>query len=237
MPLPHDRDRLVAQDRATDALCPRPAGRPRPRPPSPRRRPGGRAGLQADRRRLALQLLEDSWRAEPHPDVARAYAQVDPSETASQRQKRIDCRLAPLNRNHAETLVLQAEVAMQAGDWSTARAAASRRPSMPARRHGSIACWPSWSASRAATASRRRSGSPGPPTPTPDRAWVCDDTGEVLPSWRPVAPSGRFDAVHWATPPKVATLLGAEQTTYIQPHDDASTASAPQRRSGRERLR
>ena len=49
----------------------------------------------------------------------------------------------------------------------------------------------------------------------PDRAWVCDDTGEVLPSWRPVAPSGRFDAVHWNTPPKVATLMGTERTTYI----------------------
>jgi len=50
---------------------------------------------------------------------------------------------------------------------------------------------------------------------------VCDDTGEVLPSWRPVAPSGRFDAVHWASPPKVATLLGTEQTTYILAGDDA----------------
>ena len=49
---------------------------------------------------------------------------------------------------------------------------------------------------------------------------MCDDTGEVLPAWQPLAPSGRFDAVHWTTPPKVATMLGAEQTTYILPRDD-----------------
>ena len=66
--------------------------------------------LQAGRRRLAVQLLEEGWRTEPHPEIARIYAQVDPSETASQRLKRIDSRLAPLNRGHVETLVLQAEV-------------------------------------------------------------------------------------------------------------------------------
>ncbi len=139
--------------------------------------------LQANRRRLAVQLLEDCWRAEPHPDVARAYAQVDPSETASQRQKRIDSRLAPLNRNHAETLVLQAEVAMQAGDWSSARsrleAALDAGPTARVYRllaelerqsHGDGVKAQEWLA-RATDA-------------TPDRAWVCDDTGEVLPSWR-----------------------------------------------------
>jgi hypothetical protein len=63
---------------------------------------------------------------------------------------------------------------------------------------------------------------------------VCDDTGEVLPTWRPVAPSGRFDAVHWATPPKVATLVGAEQTTYILPHDDASAATEAAARAAAE---
>ena len=63
----------------------------------------------------------------------------------------------------------------------------------------------------------------------PDRAWVCDDTGEVLPAWQPLAPSGRFDAVHWSTPPKVATMLGAEQTTYILPRDDARPGGQPPR--------
>ena len=59
---------------------------------------------------------------------------------------------------------------------------------------------------------------------------MCDDTGEVLPAWQPLAPSGRFDAVHWNTPPKVATLLGAEQTTYILPRDDAPEHKEERRR-------
>ena len=40
----------------------------------------GELALQANRRRLALQLLEEGWRSEPHPDIARVYAQIDPAE-------------------------------------------------------------------------------------------------------------------------------------------------------------
>jgi HemY protein len=182
--------------------------------------------LQAGRRRLAVQMLEEGWRAEPHPEIARLYAQLDPGETASQRQKRIDTRLAPLNRTHPETLVLQAEVAMQAGDWDTARgrleAALEARPTARVYRllaelerqsRGDNVKAQGWLA-RATDAE-------------PDRAWVCDDTGEVLPTWQALAPSGRFDAVHWAAPPKVATLLSTEQTTYILPHDEAPPAERP----------
>ena len=77
--------------------------------------------LQAGKRRQAVQILEEGWKLAPHPDIAKVYATLDPSESAAQRQKRIDTRLAPLNRTHPETLVLQAELAMQAGDWDTAR--------------------------------------------------------------------------------------------------------------------
>ena len=50
----------------------------------------------------------------------------------------------------------------------------------------------------------------------PDRAWVCEDTGEVLTAWQPFAPSGRFDAVQWSTPPRVATMMNSDETTYLR---------------------
>ena len=180
--------------------------------------------LQDGRRRLAVQLLEEAWRVEPHPEIARVYLQLDPNESPSQRQKRVDTRLAPLSRSHPETLVVQAETAMQAGDWDTARrrleAALDAAPTariyrlladLERQARGDGAKAQEWLA-RATDAA-------------PDHAWVCEDTGEVLPAWQPVAPSGRFDAVHWSTPPKVATLLSAETTTYIAPPDEAMVSS------------
>jgi HemY protein len=217
--------KLAEQDRASEAL----AQARRAAKLAPAFAPGvvqaAELALQAGRRRVALQLLEDSWRVEPHPDVARVYAQVDPAETASQRMKRIDTRLAPLNRENIETIVLQAEVAMQAGDWDAARA----------RLEAALDAGPTARVYRLLAELERQSRGDqakaqewlGRATDAaPDRAWVCDDTGEVLPSWRPVAPSGRFDAVHWATPPKVATLMGTEQTTYILTHEDAPAFAA-----------
>ena len=216
---------LVAQDRAGDAL----AQAKRAVKAAPGFAPGAvqaaELAVQAGRRRNAVQILEESWRAEPHPDVARAYAQLDPAETAAQRQKRIDTKLAPLNRNNAETLVLQAELAIQAGDWDGARkrleAALDAGPTARVYRllaelerqsRGDQAKAQEWLA-RATDA-------------TPDRAWVCEDSGEVLPAWRPVAPGGRFDAVHWTTPPKVATLVGSDRTTYILARDEDAARPA-----------
>ena len=205
----------------------------------PASRPGvalaGELALQAGRRRLALQILEEGWKAAPHPDIAQVYATVDPGESASQRQKRIDTRLAPLNRTHPETLVLQAEVAMQAGDWDSARsrleAALDAQPTARVYRllaelerqsRGDSAKAQEWLA-RATDAE-------------PDRTWVCDDTGEVLAAWQPLAPSGRFDAVHWSTPPKVATMLGAE-ADHLHPaarrRIGLAGAAAARRRPGR----
>lgn len=212
--------KLAEQDRASEALN----QASRAAKLAPTFAPGviqaAELALQGGRRRKALQLIEDSWRVEPHPDVARVYAQVDPAETASQRMKRIDNKLAPLNRSNIETIVLQAELAMQAGDWDAARARleAALDAGPTARVYRMLAELERQSRGDQAKAQEWLARATDAP---PDRAWVCDDTGEVLPSWRPIAPSGRFDGVHWATPPKVATLMGTEQTTYILTSGDS----------------
>jgi HemY protein len=211
---------LRDQDRAADALTQARKSAKADPGFAPGVAQAGELALQAGRRRLALQILEEAWRTAPHPDIARVYAQVDPAESAGQRQKRIDTRLAPLNRTHPETLVLQAEAAMQAGDWSVARS----------RLEAALDAQPSARVYRLFAEVERQSGGDQAKArewlaratdAEPDRAWVCDDTGEVLAAWQPLAPSGRFDAVNWSTPPKVATMLGAEQTTYILPPDEA----------------
>ena len=184
---------------------------------------------QQGRRRLALQVLETAWRTQPHPEIARAYAQLDPNETPAKRLQRIDSRLAPLAKTDTETLVLQAELAMQTEDWATARARleTAEAGGRTARVYRLLA-----------ELERQSGGDPAKAQAwlakatdaEPDRAWVCEDTGEVLPAWQPFAPSGRFDAVQWTTPPRLATMVGAEQTTYILPHDEQpAPASQPSR--------
>ena len=185
---------------------------------------------QQGRRRLALQVLENAWRAQPHPDLARTYAQLDPNETPAKRLQRVDSRLAPLAKSDTETLVLQAELAMQAGDWATARARleAAEANGRTARVYRLLA-----------ELERQSGGDPAKAQAwlakatdaEPDRAWVCEDTGEVLPAWQPFAPSGRFDAVQWTTPPRLATMFGAEQTTYILSHDEAPVPAGQPSRS------
>ncbi len=166
---------------------------------------------QLGRRRLALKLVETAWQAQPHPDLARVYAQLEPNETPEKRLQRIDTRLASLAKSDPETLVLQAELAMQAQQWDTARmrldAAGSSarvyrlRAELERQSTGDNAKVQDW-LTKASEAE-------------PDRCWVCEDTGEVLPAWQPFAPSGRFDAVQWAAPPRIATMVNANETTYI----------------------
>jgi hypothetical protein len=44
---------------------------------------------------------------------------------------------------------------------------------------------------------------------------VCEDTGEVLPEWRPFSTSGRFGAVGWATPPRVSALAAPPRPPFL----------------------
>jgi HemY protein len=183
---------------------------------------GAELAMQLGRRRLALQMLEDSWRAAPHPDTGHAYAQLDPTESPAQRLQRIDTRLAPLNRDHPETLLLQAETAMQAQQWEVAR---SRLDAAMANGQTARACRLFAELERHANGDTAKSQEwlARAADAAPDQAWICDDTGEILPAWQPFAPSGRFDAVHWGTPPRVATLMGAERTTYILPPEGSES--------------
>ena len=110
---------------------------------------------------------------------------------------------------------------MQAGDWGTARARleAAEAVGRTARVYRLLAELERLSGGDAAKAQAWLAKASDA---EPDRAWVCDDTGEVLPAWQPFAPSGRFDAVQWTAPPRLATMVGSEQTTYILPRDEVA---------------
>jgi len=149
--------------------------------------------------RRASKLLESAWRAHPHPDLARAYVDVRPGDSASDRLTRakVLARVAPGETESALTL---ARAALEARDFTLARQAMSeifsngRRPTarmcltmadIEETEHGPSGRMREWLA-RAARAAR-------------DPAWVAD--GIVSDEWLPASPvNGRLDAFKWETP-------------------------------------
>ena len=156
--------RLRQQDRTDDALAQARKAEKAAPDFAPAAVQAAELAQQLGRRRLALQLLETSWRSQPHPDVGRAYVQLDPDESTEKRLQRVDTRLAPLAKSDPETLILQAELAMQARQWEHGSRAAGRRRQRCAR-------VPAAGRDRAAVAgrsgARRRNGWPGPARPSP----------------------------------------------------------------------
>jgi HemY protein len=68
----------------------------------------------------AASLIETAWAQEPHPDLARAYANLKPEETPAARGKRLSA-LATMNPQHPESQVLSTAVAMSLGRYEEAR--------------------------------------------------------------------------------------------------------------------
>jgi uncharacterized membrane-anchored protein len=51
----------------------------------------------------------------------------------------------------------------------------------------------------------------------PDRAWLCEATGEPRASWSAFGPDGRFDSLRWGAPRKIVPLVGDEVAELIPP--------------------
>ena len=151
--------------------------------------------------RRASKLLEASYVASPHPDLADAYVDVRPGDAAADRLGRA-ATLLSLVPNHPESRMAVAQAAIEAREFDRARetlrplaeAADGARPSARVCRlmaeieqaeHGETGALFEW-IQRAARAPR-------------DPAWVAD--GIVSEDWAPVSPvTGRLDAFEWMVP-------------------------------------
>ncbi|MCS6780275.1 MAG: tetratricopeptide repeat protein [Geminicoccaceae bacterium] len=165
------------------------------------------------RDREARRLVEDAWQIAPHPELARAYADLAPMERPGERYRRFE-RLRARNADHVETRLALAELALLAGRLDDARQhleVALAKGATPR------ACRLMAELERAAGASASvvQSWLAKAGEAEPDPAWVCDDTGEVLPEWRPFSTSGRFGAVSWTVPPKVSALAVPPRPPFL----------------------
>jgi HemY protein len=179
-----------------------------------------------DRPRQARRLLESAWDVRPHPDLAKAYADLAPEEAPTDRLKRFE-RLRRENPGHVETHLTMAEVAIAAHRYDVAR-----RQLEQAVERGQTAR----TCRLMAELERAEGGDPAriqdwlakAADAKPDPAWVAEDSGETFPEWRPFGPDGRFNRLVWTIPPRVRALALDETPTFVLTHgpQEVSTAAA-----------
>jgi HemY protein len=151
---------------------------------------------EAHQVRRAMRLIETAWLAQPHPDLADAYAHVKLGDSARQRLVRVET-LAAKTPGHIEGALAIARAAIDASEFTKAREALAPFIAQPTQRvallmaeierteHGDSGRARAWTL-RAVRALH-------------DPAWTAD--GYVSDRWRPVSPvTGRLDAFQWQTP-------------------------------------
>ena len=178
---------------------------------------------EAHQVRRSMRLVETAWLAQPHPDLADAYAHVKLGDSARQRLVRVET-LAAKTPGHIEGALAIARAAIDASEYARARAALEPFIAAPTQRvallmaelerteHGDTGRARAWTL-RAVRALH-------------DPAWTAD--GYVSDRWRPVSPvTGRLDAFQWQTP---VAALPSDKGPAIEssPFEEAMLA-APRR--------
>ncbi|WP_456388530.1 heme biosynthesis HemY N-terminal domain-containing protein [Profundibacter sp.] len=155
--------------------------------------------IESGKLRNAVRILKKAWDMNPHPDLAAAFAEIAPDESAGERLKRFRA-LTKMKPAHAETKMLLAELNIAAKDFPTARKAlgdlveadpTARSLTIMAaieRGEGSEDAVVRGWLTKALTASR------GP-------QWVCENCHSVHGEWVPVCKNCEtFDALSWVVP-------------------------------------
>jgi HemY protein len=184
----------------------------------------GRLLAESGQHRKASRIIDGAWRANPHPELAQAYAALRSGESARDRLKRIEA-LATRAPGHIEGALATARAALDAQDFAKARAALAQYLTAPTRRiallmadleraeHGDEGRAREWTA-RALHA-------------PPDPAWTVD--GHISNRWLPASPiTGRLDAFEWRVP--LTGVVSAAPVIEPEPQAEliAVAASAPE---------
>jgi HemY protein len=174
---------------------------------------------EAGERRKAARIIERAWHANPHPDLADAYVDLRPGDSARQRLSRVEALVAK-GPADAEAALAVAQAALDAKEFVAARTALAPYTAAPRKRvaalmaelemaQGDEGRAREWMA-RALNARR-------------DPAWTAD--AFVSDHWLPISPvSGRLDAFEWKDP-----LAGEDHGTVIEHRAEPSVPAVPAR--------
>lgn len=158
-----------------------------------------RAQASTGAKRKATRTLTAAWAVAPHPDLAAAFAAIEPDESPAARRRRFATLIAA-NPAHPESRMLDAELALAAEDFPAAR-----------RALGDLAETDPTTRSLALMAAIER-GQGAPDTvvrgwlakalgASRGPQWVCGKCNHVHAAWAPVCENcGAFDTLDWRTP-------------------------------------
>ncbi|MCZ4351905.1 heme biosynthesis protein HemY [Roseovarius aestuarii] len=193
-----------------------------------------RSYIEQDKPRYASRVILKAWGAQPHPDLAAAFAAIAPDETPKARLARF-AKLFKAQPDHRESKLVEAELHIAAEDFPAARRAvgelAQNDPDariltiMAAVERGegaSDAVVRGWLA-RALTSPR------GP-------QWICENCQHIHVDWAPACENCQaFDTLEWKSPPisemvsptgveMLPLIVGALEDQTAQPVDSDDAA-------------
>jgi HemY protein len=162
--------------------------------------------VEGGKRRPAARVLHNAWRRNPHPELARLYAALEPTGDVLKKVRWFE-RLASHSPDHPESHIALAEAALEAQLWGAARthleAAAGAAPTarvcrlmaeLEEKEKADMEAVRQWLL-RAATAE-------------PDSAWTCGSCGAAASAWTPrCARCDALGTLEWRPPDRARGLV------------------------------
>ncbi len=172
--------------------------------------------VQQGRPRLAVRLLKKAWEVQPHPDLASAFAAIEPNETPAERVKRF-AQLTRIQPDNPETKMLLAELNIANEDFPAARRAlgdlAEKDPT--AR---SVTLMAAIEKGEGSSDELVRGWLAKALTVTRGPQWICENCQHIHTDWAPFCENCEaFDTLAWKAPPvsEVAMPGGAQMLPLI----------------------
>lgn len=180
-------------------------------------------------RKGATRVIKKAWEGMAHPDLAAAFAEIEPDETPAARLK----RFKPLIAQHPtqdETLLMQAEMLIAAEDFPAARRIlgdlVTRHPTQRA-----LAVMAAIERGEGADDSVVRGWLAKALTAPRGPQWCCDKCQAIHAEWAPICGNcGGFDTLSWREPQEntTASARGAELLPLmVQPPAPPEPAAPP----------
>lgn len=150
-------------------------------------------------RKAATRVLSKAWYVQPHPDLAAAFADIEPDETPVQRLKRFQS-LTRQHPDHDETRMLLAELNITAEDFPAARRAlgdmVTRHPT-----HRALAIMAAIERGQGADEAVVRGWLARALTAPRGPQWCCDKCQAIHAAWTPICDNcAGFDTLSWREP-------------------------------------
>lgn len=192
-------------------------------------------------KRAATRVLKRAWPVRPHPDIAAAFAEIEPDESPAQRQKRFNTliRMAP---DHPESRMLQAELALAAEDFPAARRALGKlTDEEPTAR--SLAIMAAIAKGEGADEKVVRAWLAKALNASRGPQWICSNCANIHSTWAPKCGNcDGFDTLEWRTPPAgdalaatpsaLPAMAGVLEPAIADGPSDEISGDAPEQPSG-----